>query len=157
MHGLKISKLLKSEEFPYDLLLSADPNKDLVDKYLKVGECFVARNESDEIVGEYVLLNNPDRIFEIINVAVDPKYQGQGFGKTLILDAISRAKDRCAQKIEIGTGNSSFTQLALYQKCGFRIVGVYKDFFIKNYPEPIFENGIQCVDKIMLSIDFLSQ
>lgn len=149
---------MKNEDpIPYDLLLLADPNKELIDKYLKVGECFVARNENNEIIGEYVLLNNPDRIFEIINVAVDPKYQGQGYGKMLILDAISRAKDRCAQKIDISTGNSSFTQLALYQKCGFRIVGIYKNFFVNNYPGPIFENGIQCVDKIMLSIDFLSQ
>ena len=62
MNGLKINKLKESEVLPYDLLLSADPNKELIDKYLKEGECFVARNENNEIVGEYVLINNADKI-----------------------------------------------------------------------------------------------
>jgi ribosomal protein S18 acetylase RimI-like enzyme len=154
MDGLKINKLEKADIVPYYLLLSADPNKELVDEYLKSGECFVAKNGNNEIVGEYVLIRKSDEIFEIMNVAVDPDYQGKGIGKALILDAISRAKDYCAQKIEIGTGNSSFPQLALYQKCGFRIVGVYKNFFVDNYPEKIFENGIQCLDKIMLEIEY---
>jgi hypothetical protein len=43
--------------------------------------------------------------------------------------------------------------LALYQKCGFRIVGVDLDFFIRHYPEKIYENGIQCRDMIRLSLD----
>ncbi len=156
MDKLKIEKLLDSEAIPYDLLLSADPNRDLVDKYLKEGECFVAKNKNSVIVGEYVLINKSDKIYEITNIAVYPKYQGKGYGKMLVLDAISRARDCCATKIEIGTGNSSLSQLALYQKCGFRIVGVYKNFFVNNYPEKIFENGIQCVDKVMLSINFIS-
>ncbi|WCN36270.1 hypothetical protein [Aneurinibacillus uraniidurans] len=37
------------------------------------------------------------------------------------------------ETVEIGTGNSSIGQLALYQKCGFRIIGVDRDFFIKHY------------------------
>lgn len=41
---------------------------------------------------------------------------------------------------------------ALYQKCGFRIVGIDRDFFTDHYPEPIYENGIWCRDMIRLSI-----
>ena len=156
MTKLIINKLNESDSFPYDLLLLADPNRKLMDEYLKSGECFVGKIDN-KIIGEYVLIKKSEDIFEIINVAVDPIYRRKGIGKMLVLDAIARARDRCAQKIEIGTGNSSFAQLALYQKCGFRIVGVFKNFFVNNYPEPIFENGIQCVDKVMLSIDFLSQ
>ncbi|MGX8177137.1 GNAT family N-acetyltransferase [Exiguobacterium artemiae] len=57
------------------------------------------------------------------------------------------------QTIEIGTGNSSIGQLALYQKCGFRIVGVDLNFFLRHYEEDIIENGIRCTDMIRLSQD----
>ncbi len=53
--------------------------------------------------------------------------------------------------LEVCTGNSSIGQLALYQKCGFRMSGIERDFFIKHYHEPIFENGIQCRDRVRLT------
>lgn len=68
------------------------------------------------------------------------------------MDAIEQAKREGYQKIEIGTGNSSIHQLALYQKCGFRITGIDQDFFIRNYEEEIYENGIQCRDMIRLTL-----
>lgn len=55
--------------------------------------------------------------------------------------------------MEIGTGNSSIAPLILCQKCGFRITGIDRDFFIRHYSEEIFENGIQCKDMIRLSKD----
>ncbi|MOA10270.1 putative N-acetyltransferase YvbK [compost metagenome] len=71
----------------------------------------------------------------------------------MVNHAIQNAKQLGFKTIEIGTGNSSIGQLALYQKCGFRITGVDRDFFIRHYDEEIFENGIQVVDMIRLSQD----
>ncbi len=67
------------------------------------------------------------------------------------MDAIEVAKSKGYRTIEVGTANSSIGQLAFYQKCGFRITGVDKDFFVRHYPEEIFENGIQCRDMVRLS------
>ncbi len=47
----------------------------------------------------------------------------------LVMDTIKVDKTKRYKTIEIGTGNSSIGQLALYQKCGFRIIGVDMDFF----------------------------
>ena len=69
------------------------------------------------------------------------------------MNAIEVAKSKGFKTIEVGTGNSSIEQLALYQKCGFRITGVDLDFFIRHYSEEIYENGIQCRDMIRLSKD----
>lgn len=88
-----------------------------------------------------------------MNVAVVEGQHSRGIGKQLVLDAIKVAKTKGYKTIEIGTGNSSIGQLALYQKCGFRINGVDMDFFIRNYSERIFENGIQCRDMVRLSQD----
>lgn len=101
----------------------------------------------------YVLLPTRPHTVELVNVAVSEGQQGKGFGKQLVMHAIREAGKEGYQTIEIGTGNSSIGQLALYQKCGFRVVGVDADFFIRHYSEEIFENGIQCRDMIRLSQD----
>ncbi|EAO51681.1 IAA acetyltransferase [Bacillus thuringiensis serovar israelensis ATCC 35646] len=93
----------------------------------------------------------PNRNDEIINIAVSEKEQGKGYGKYLLGFAIDYAKKEEYKTIEIGTGNSSLMQLGLYQKCGFRITSVDKDFFLRNYNEEIYENGIQCMDMIRLT------
>lgn len=67
--------------------------------------------------------------------------------------AIQEAKHLGFKTLEIGTGNSSIGQLALYQKCGFRITGIDRDFFIRHYSEEIYENGMQVMDMIRLSQD----
>ncbi|QOY35513.1 GNAT family N-acetyltransferase [Anaerobacillus isosaccharinicus] len=149
---MKIRKLHLSEEPPMELLLLADPSLVIVEEYLNRGECFVAET-NEEIVGVYVLLPTRSKTVELVNVAVVEEQHGKGIGKQLVMDAIKVAKTNGYITIEIGTGNSSIGQLALYQKCGFRITGVDVDFFIRHYSEAIFENGIQCRDMIRLSQD----
>ncbi|MGP4072043.1 GNAT family N-acetyltransferase [Piscibacillus sp. B03] len=149
---MNIRKLTKHEVPPMDLLLLADPSISLINDYLEKGECYVAEIE-ERIVGVYVLLPTKHETVELINIAVAEEYHGKGIGKKLVLDAIQQAKRGGYQTIEIGTGNSSIHQLALYQKCGFRIMTIDHDFFIKNYDEEIYENGIQCRDMIRLAQD----
>ena len=149
---MDIRKLNKGEIPPMELLLLADPSKEIVAEYVYRGECYIAK-KNQQIVGVYVLLpTRPDTV-ELVNVAVVKEQHGRGLGKQLVMDAINEAKKKGYKTIEIGTGNSSIGQLALYQKCGFRIIGIDMDFFIKHYPEGIFENGIQCRDMIRLSLD----
>ncbi len=145
-----IRELLIGEEPPYELLLMADPSIEMINKYLGKGECFVAE-KGGQIIGVYVLLPIDSDKVELINIAVSENYQGRGIGKQLVLDAINTARKKGFKTIEVGTGNSSIGQLALYQKCGFRITGIDFDFFTKNYPEEIYENGIQCRDMIRLT------
>ena len=147
---MEIRRLEKCEKVPMELLLLADPSKSIVEDYLAKGECFVAES-NEQIIGVYVLLPTRPKTVEIVNVAVAEEHQGKGIGKLLIGDAIRVARTKGYKTIEIGTGNSSIGQLALYQKCGFRIVSVDHNYFIKHYSEEIYENGIQCIDMIRLS------
>lgn len=149
---MEIRMLSAGEQPPMELLLLADPSVKLVEEYLKRGECFVA-NLDNVIVGEYVLLPTRPETVEIVNVAVAETHQGRGIGKRLVQHAIQTAAMLGYKTIEIGTGNSGVGQLALYQKCGFRMTGIDKDFFVRHYEEAIFENGIQVVDMVRLSQD----
>ena len=148
---LIIKQITKRNELPMMLLLLADPSEEQVMSYALKGECYVAV-EAGEVVGVYVLLQKDEHTAEIMNVAVSEPKQGKGLGKKLILHALEVAKSLGVKKVEIGTGNSSIGQLALYEKCGFQKTGIIENFFIDNYPEPIFENGIQCRDMVRLAV-----
>jgi ribosomal protein S18 acetylase RimI-like enzyme len=137
---------------PYELLMLADPSRKVIDSYFQRGYCFLAYLE-ETCVGEFVLLKTRPETVEIVNIAVDEAYQGQGIGKKLVYQAIDEARNLDAATIEIGTGNSSLKQLRLYQTCGFRITGVDIDFFVRHYDEDIIEDGIPCRDMIRLSLD----
>jgi ribosomal protein S18 acetylase RimI-like enzyme len=136
---------------PYELLLDADPSRAAVDEALERGELWLAL-ASEEIIGALILLPTRPHVLELVNIAVAPDHQGRGHGKTLVLFAIEQARAAGFRTLEVGTGSASLTQLALYQKCGFRVQGVDPDFFIRNYAEPIFENGIQLRDMLRLSL-----
>jgi len=149
---MKIRKLQPHETPPFDLLLLADPSRKLVEAYVAEGECYVAE-ENEEKIGVFVVVTVSTNTIEIKNIVVREDLQGHGIGKKLLQEAIEVAKSNGAERIVIGTGNSSIGQLALYQKCGFRISDVIKDFFTEHYDEVIMENGIQCMDMIRLSLD----
>lgn len=141
----------QNEQPPWDLLLSADPSRELVSAYLKNSFCFCAKMD-DSIIGIIVLQPRDSETAEIMNLAVHSRMQGKGIGQSLIKHGIKAARSKGYKTLEIGTGNSSIGQLALYQKAGFRIMEIEHDFFIRNYAQPIFENGIQCRDMIRLSM-----
>ncbi len=149
---LIIRQLAVYEKPPWDLLLLADPSRSQVNQYLSKGHCYIAML-NDEIVGEYVLLQKTHTRFEIMNLAVTPKFQRQGIGLQLIKRALTEAKQRGATLVDIGTGNSSIAELKLYQRVGFNITHIEKGYFTAQYPRTIIENGITRKDKICLSIN----
>ncbi|KKI90410.1 acetyltransferase [Bacillus sp. SA1-12] len=149
---MNIRNLFKDEKPPMDLLLLADPSQIIVNEYVKRGECFIAEKEN-KVIGVYVLLPTRPETVELVNIAVAEEVQKKGIGKHLLSHAIQMAKRKGYKTIEVGTGNSSLGQLALYQKCGFRMIGIDRDFFVRHYQEEIIENGIHCRDMIRLSQD----
>lgn len=151
---MEIRLLNHDEKLPMELLLTADPSREIIEEYINRGECYVAERDR-QMIGVYVILPTRPETVELVNVAVAENHQGEGIGKCLVRHAIQAAKEKGYKTIEVGTGNSSIGQLALYQKCGLRITGVDFDFFLRRYQEEIFENDIQCRDMIRLSQDLL--
>ncbi len=139
-----------SEEIPYALLLDADPSIEVISTYLGLSEIYLALLEN-KIIGTFVLYPVDRDTLEIKNIAVDESLQNRGIGKLLLENATRIASDRGARKIIIGTSNASVGPLFLYQKAGFDMDVIKKNFIIENYPEPLFDNGIQCKHMIMLT------
>jgi len=150
--GWEIKKIGSSKDIPLKLLLSADPDRKSIEKYLESGIKYAVFSRTI-IIGIAIVHEKQEDCAEIMNIAVEPNYQHMGVGRSLLEFVISDAKKIGVGRLEVGTGNSSVFQLLLYQQCGFRISGIDFDYFRRNYILPIYENGIECRDMIRLSLD----
>ena len=148
---INIRALAPGEPLPMHLLLLADPSEELILSYIHRSYTLVAE-KAGTIVGVLVL-QPQGQMAEIRNVAVDEKYQGQGIGRLLLEHAIALARVQSINQLIVCTGNSSFPALALYQRCGFSVESIDKGYFLRTYPEPIFENGVPCTDRIKLRLE----
>lgn len=147
--NITFKRLDKNDLIPYDLLILADPSKELIDEYLKKSDVYTARQDN-ETLGVIVLFPLTPETVEIKNVAVRPELQRQGIGSYLIENVVQVALRNKQKSICIGTANSSVGQFYLYQKLGFEISEIKRDFFTYNYTEPIYENGIRAKHMLVM-------
>ena len=139
------------ESIPLSLLLLADPSEMKVRDYLIDATCFGAYRDG-EIVGTCVTNMNTDNEIELFNIASLPSIQGQGVGAALLEFVIAELGNRKVARVVLGTGTFGY-QLTFYQRFGFRVVHVVKDYFLDNYNEPIYENGLQHYDMLRLALN----
>lgn len=135
-----------------DLLLLADPDPQTVTSYVSSGHCYAVVVDG-RLSGAAVLSETAPDTLEIKSIAVAPELQGRGIGKLVLAFLIQEARTREYARLTVFTGNSSLGPLALYQKAGFRMVGITPDYFIEHYAERIEEHGIHCRDRIQLHLD----
>ena len=140
------------KDAPIELLLIADPSEEKIRSYLQNSKCFVAINNG-VLVGACVVQPIAVGIYELMSIAVHPDHQKCGYGTALLKWVIEFYHDLGASHLEVGTGTFGY-QLAFYQRQGFRVTSIECDFFIDNYPEPIFEDGIQLFDMLRLTLKY---
>lgn len=128
------------------LLLIADEQEDMINRYLDKGTMYVL--DDDGIKCECVVTDEGRGVLEIKNIAVCPDCRGKGYGKAMIEYIAGKYKSDFAVLL-VGTGDSALT-VPFYEKCGFTRSHSVKNFFIDNYDHPIFECGVQLVDMIYL-------
>lgn len=129
-----------------DLLLLADEQEDMVDRYLERGTMFVL--DDNGVKCECVVTDEENGMLEIKNIATVPEYQGKGYAKALI-DFLVKEYGGKYSVLQVGTGDSPLT-VPFYEKCGFVRSHVIPNFFTDNYVHPIYECGVQLVDMVYL-------
>ena len=142
----KIREIKENKKQYLDLLLLADEQEDMIDRYLERGIMYVL--DDNGIKAECVVTDEGDGILEIKNLAVAPGYQRRGYGRRMI-EHVCDIFRKDHSLIQAGTGDSPET-LPFYESCGFEMAFSVKDFFTDNYDHPIFEGGKQLRDMIYL-------
>ena len=143
---MKIKKIKTNKRQYQSLLLLADEQEDMIDKYLDNGTMYLL--EDDGVKSECVILDVGNGILDIKNIATVPEYQGNGYGKALIDFISEKYKDRYSI-LQVGTGDSPLT-IPFYEKCGFVRTHKIPNFFTDYYDHPIYECGVQLIDMIYL-------
>lgn len=136
-------------KIPHSLLLLADEDDGQIAVYRDTAR-FYAAVEQNEVIGQLGLVEHSPERFEIVTLAVRPERQRQGIATALLEKAIDYSRENDCRELLVKTGACGTGQLALYQRCGFRIVSVEPDYFLKHYHRPIYENGIRCTDQVTL-------
>ena len=143
---MEIRKVETDKKRYLDLLLLADEQEDMVDRYLERGTMYVL--EDGEVKAECVAAAEGDGVLELKNIAVEPADQGKGYGKALI-DFLIETYAGQYTALQVGTGDSPST-IPFYEACGFRRHHLVKNFFTDHYDHPIYECGVQLVDMVYL-------
>ena len=146
MTDMKIQEVIDHKKAYLDLLLLADEQEDMIDRYLECGTMYVL--EDDGVKAECVVTDEGGGILELKNIAVVQDCQGKGYGKALV-DFLVRTYRGQYMVLQVGTGDSPST-IPFYESCGFRRHHLVKNFFTDYYDHPIYECGVQLVDMVYL-------
>lgn len=143
---MEIKEFCGNKKQLLSLLLLADEQEDMIDRYLERGTMYVL--DDDGIKCECVVTDEGNGVLEIKNLAVEPECQGKGYGRAMIDFIAARYRGKFSV-LQVGTGDSPLT-VPFYEKCGFVRSHCVKNFFTDNYDHPMFECGIQLVDMVYL-------
>jgi len=146
---MKIEKIDENKKQFLDLLLLADEQEDMIDKYLSDGDLFALYD--DDLKSVCVVAPINDETCELKNIATYEKYQGKGYGRELI-KFISGFYKNDYKTMLLGTGDVPWI-LSFYESCGFELSHRIKNFFTDNYDHPMFDGDIQLVDMVYLKKD----
>lgn len=134
------------------LLLLADEQESMIDRYLERGELFVMRSMQEaEVIAVAVVTNEGNGVYELKTLAVTPACQRKGYGRQMVEYLCRHYADVC-HRLLVGTGESRQT-IDFYENCGFTYSHTVADFFTLNYDHPIVEDRKELKDMIYFQKD----
>lgn len=145
---LEVKRIENKEDY-IDLLLEADPSKDVIFKYLNDSDVYGLKND-DEIVSLAVILHIDKNTVELKNLVTKEEYRNKGYAKKLLKLLCGNYKQKY-NKMIVGTTENN---IPFYVKQGFdKYEKTIKNFFIDNYDEEIWDGDLHCTDMYYYSKD----
>jgi len=141
-----ISEITENKKQYLSLLLLADEQEDMIDRYIEKGSMYVL--DDDGIKCECIVTDEGNGVLEIKNIATAPEYQRKGYARALIDFIVTKYKGQYTV-LQVGTGDSPLT-IPFYEKLGFVRSHIIPNFFTDNYDHPIYECGVQLADMVYL-------
>jgi ribosomal protein S18 acetylase RimI-like enzyme len=128
---------------PLLLLADAEPQ---VRGFLQHGDLYALRGAECGPLGVTLVL--PDSAepgtVELRVVAIDPTQHNRGLGQRMLASVLADLRARGFRRSVVGTSNAGIGQIAFYQKAGFRLWRIERDYFTpqKRYDPDERENGL---------------
>lgn len=138
------------EPFVPLLLLADEP--DPLRTYLNDGDLYVLQDTTGTPLGVTLVLpwHGEETTAELKAVAVDASTHNRGLGQRMLRGVIDELRSRGTTRVVVGTSNAGIGQIAFYQKAGFRILCIERDYFTieKGYDPDERENGLPHRDMV---------
>ena len=145
---MQVKKIENKEDY-IDLLLEADPSKDMIHKYLNDSDVYALKKE-DELISIAVILHIDRKTLELKNIVTKENYRNKGYAKTLLKSLCGNYKQKYDRML-VGTTENN---IPFYVKQGFdKYEKTIKNFFTDNYDEEIKDGDLVCTDLIYYSKD----
>jgi len=141
---MKIQQITENKRQYLPLLLLADEQEDMIDRYLDRGAMYALFD--DDLRAVCVVTDEGEGLLELKNLAVSPAHQKKGYGRAM-LEFLQKEYRGKFHTLQLGTGDTPQT-VPFYEKCGFVRSHVVKNFFTDNYDHPIIECGILLADMV---------
>ncbi len=134
------------------LLLLADDSESEVRDYYQTGDLYSFDDRDHRPLGVTLAIRQFDGSIELKAVAVEADRHGEGIGRRMLAAVLADLGSRGVTHVVVGTANSGVGELAFYQKCGFRLWKIERDFFTpaRGYPEGLAEAGIPVRDMVWM-------
>ena len=147
---MQIKKINNRKEEYMDLLLNADPDENIVRKYLKEGELYIGLIEN-KVVCEVIITKVDKDTCELKNIATEKEYRGRGYASELIKYVFNTYKLQYKRMI-VGTTEN---MIPFYVLNGFtKYHHTIKNFFVDNYKEEIWDGDLHCIDMYYYAKEF---
>lgn len=91
-------------------------------------DCWVM-DFQEKILGFVILSTTLTREGHILNLCVDPAYQGQGFGRKMLAYAMSQARQKGIDMVYLEVRRSNTRAISLYDKMNFIQIGERKNYY----------------------------
>jgi len=152
--NIEIRLIQQNKKAFLPLLLLADEQEDMIDRYLARGDLY-ALYDNGVLCTTCVVTHEESQgqgVYEVKSLATDPQYQRRGYGR-LMLAHVRELYRPQARTLLVGTGETPRT-LGFYQSCGFKLSHRVLNFFTDHYDHVMYEDGVQLVDMVYLRIDY---
>lgn len=143
---MRIREITENKKRYLPLLLIADEQESMIDRYLGRGRMYVL--DDGGVRAQCVVTDEGDGVLELKSISVLPECRRRGYGRRLLEFVAERYAGEYSV-LRAGTGESPLT-LPFYESCGFTPCGRVKNFFTDNYDRPIYESGVLLRDMIYL-------
>jgi ribosomal protein S18 acetylase RimI-like enzyme len=143
-------------ELHLPLLLLADEPQPLRG-YLQDGTLYVLRADNGGPIGvtHVVTYDADSETVELKAVAIAQTRHNQGLGRRMLAMVLDDLRSRGTRRVVVGTSNAGIGEMAFYQKAGFRLWRIERDYFTaeKGYDPNDRHNGLPHRDMVWFDQD----
>lgn len=139
--------------FLLPMLLDAEEDEGRIRAALLDPACTAYASWLDgQLAGAAVVRWKEKDFSEILYIQVAAALRGRGYGKQMMHVLQDEVPRHGGRSLLVGTANAALENIAFYQKCGFRLYEIRRDYFAYIQP-PLLEHGILLRDMLVLRYD----